>query len=77
MLAVVILLFVIYKIGGIFYMLQSVVLIINIICTEYIMTFYSNSLIPQWIRIVSYIILYIIIILLLNDLIKILWTQWV
>lgn len=76
MLAVVLFLFIIYKIGGLFYLLQSIVLIINIICTEYIITYYPELLIPRWIRILSYIILYIIIILLINDILKILWAQW-
>jgi hypothetical protein len=73
MLAILFFLLIIYKIGGLFYTLQSIVLILNIITTEYIISYYPELLIPRWIRILSYIILYIIIIILINDL----WTQWV
>jgi hypothetical protein len=70
-------LLIIYKIGGIFYLFQSIILIINIICTEYIISYHPDLVIPRWIWLISYLILCIIILILINDLINILWKQWV
>jgi hypothetical protein len=71
-------LLIVYKIGGLFYLFQSVILSITIIYIEYIISYDSDSdlLIPRWIRAISYLFLYIIILILLNDLINIIIEKW-
>ena len=62
-----------YKIGGLLILFQSIFIII---LSEYVLSYDPDNIVMIWFRILSYLTLYVLIIILINDLINIIIEKW-